>query len=685
MKQIKRMIIVVICVMIAINIYTTQLLFIYNIPTVEIDIKNLDESSEEKIVVERVSNILTSTKTNIYTSGGVYDSESYIDEIYSNFQNSNENEKYFRLKSGEYPKKHNYVSNQQNDEHGNLDVFIGRDKELRLYNLENLKKSSLNRKYFFIDIDHHTIEKITQVFDEFNIDYTVNLTNENSNSILANKVMLLMLILLFMCLVTDYVRKGKDYAIKSLNGYNYCHIIKDEVMKQSSVIKWIVLIGIIMSIIAMFITKSSTFTLNYLMILIKEYISISVIIILLVIVATYICYILSDLTHVQKQVNYKILQVIAHICKIILIIATVSLIMNYIYSSKELDELDLKMDSWANLEDYYTTGYYYPMNNNNDHIDFETMTLDKIGEESRMFIEKTEDKLNGIIVDNTNEIAYANNDCKGKYNNVCHSVYVNQNYLDFVNLKDTNGQKIIFEDEKLDLVIPENLMADVEKIKKEVMKSINAISPVYNYGPQDIAIHEISDDTCVNLYSIDDKGNCYDGILIEYGSYAYNTDLLLASGGYFFKLPQNEPYKYLSNLIDNDELMYHFKLIEPKTSELSKLSIELHKKQIMLKLKLSIGICLLVITLYFSTLLYIASNIKTIVIKILQGYSISTVSKRYILINQSSNLIVLLVFMTKTNFKIFIIIFIIDLIVQVLFFKLISKKQFHDYIKGKND
>lgn len=689
MKRIKIIIIWVLIVIVSFSTYEKVINKQLLLAEFYLDVRNLDEQSNPEQTTKKIEQTLNENKINIYTMGGEYKGKEFIEYFYSNFSNKLENDKILNLKTGNYPRKKEFISNlqtQEQEQSGVINRYLPSHQEVRGYKLHQLEHQTLNRRYYFVNITKKQMEAISQILNAADIDYTFAKTNKaveiNYQAITIEMYLLIMLLVIYLI---QWINQAKKFSIKSLNGYTYMQIIKDELFELKSTVVNVIIASIIVIIIVTFLTRSSNFILLYINNFILAIIAIIVAITIIMLLSLIISYLWIDLRLLANSVDLTFLYLITNILKFVLMIFVLMSVAKLDATKTEIKQVKQEVENWQKLGDYYTTGYYNSTLNVDDHIDLDNNKLDKMAEQSREFINKTEGPLKGVIIDSINQLASGADDCKGEYSYYCNSVFVNQNYLDLEKIKDVNGKRISIKNNKIDILIPEKFKKDGPQIINKIKAQVNKLSKNFNYQNEDFTIHYIKNDTCFNLYNSEIKNKCLSGIAIEYGDYDFNYDLLINTGNYFFMLNQKDKYQQLSDLIANPEMMYHYKLITPKTQEILKQYQELKNLILKTTIQSIIQLALLIITMFYSVYLFIKSNIQKISIKLLHGYSLILISRKFMIINVIMDTLLVLLMFKHLGLIELLIIIVLDNIIQLLIFKQIYHQELIAFIKGKYD
>ncbi len=690
MKIIKLLLLSTILLVLTVNAFFVQMQAKIYQDNYQLNISNLDERQDIEEVTEEIINYLKKNQINIYTTGGEYIDGVYETYLYSNYINQDELTSLIPLKTGDYPGDDEYLSNDANDSNksGLLKGYYGKNQQVKGYSLEKLKNRSLDRQYYFVNISSEQISQLSAILNNYDLEYSFSSSPSPSNQIINKQVIILILYLLLMLLllsIISWTSQARNYAIKHLNGYSYIDLLVEEAIVWMKSILPLILVELCLVLVIIIKTGSLFFSLQLLGILIPQIVVLLVIYSVLTMFAMILTSLWIDLRSISNNVDYQILLFLTKILKYSLFVAMFLISANAVNIHSEIKGVKAEIEKWQKLEGYYTTGYRHLTEDINDHLDFETMELDQMEAQSKEFIEKTEQKLSGVFIDSNNfSDLYANTCSTNTYTINCNSAIINENYVNFEKIEDINGKAIEFENQKIDVIMPKKMEKQSKDVLKQIANSINEVSPIFTYTSEDFNVHYIDDDYCYETYNLELADSCVDGIAIELGDYYYNYSLALANGSYFIHLIDDVDNQ-LKEVVNDDSLLYHFNIIDPKTGEIIEKQQELKRKELMNMSKVIIIIVMLFATSFYTNLLYIKANIQTLSIKTLHGYSSQMLIKKFIAIDIIIDLIILIFIVPRTIILFALNVILLDIIICLLMFRRISSRKIMLYVKGKND
>ncbi|MDD5622574.1 MAG: hypothetical protein PHQ09_05410, partial [Actinomycetota bacterium] len=310
------------------------------------------------------------------------------------------------------------------------------------------------------------------------------------------------------------------------------------------------------------------------------------------------------------------------------------------------------------------------------------------------FYNETVDNYNGILIDANNyeyDLITGSTLCE-RYGQ--DSITVNDNYLSFNPIYDTNGKTITpdsFSDGKVNILIPGTKIDEMDKYRKLIQKSCSLDINFITYDADKTDIYSYSAEAAIGEYGRIDEPVILIADSIWLGDYFGMTiGGWCSTGSYFIKTYTDDPYSELLPLLEKtgvasaiQRTLYVSSASEENLSMLLRM-LRLYASQ---SIALLIGLVALVL---FSTKLYCENYRDRITYCLIEGYSLPGCIKSHLILTIISYILVLITafFIMKKftgvsmNFYILAGAFIGEIIITFIVCRKYTRINLYEIVKG---
>ncbi|MEA2015747.1 MAG: hypothetical protein U9O59_03395 [Actinomycetota bacterium] len=310
------------------------------------------------------------------------------------------------------------------------------------------------------------------------------------------------------------------------------------------------------------------------------------------------------------------------------------------------------------------------------------------------FYNETIDNNNGILIEASNyEIDVASG--KTLYEEYGqNSIIVNDNYLSFNPIYDTNGKTITpdsFSEDKFNILIPDTKIDEMDKYREYAQTSYSLDTNFIIYDADKTDIYSYSAEAAIGEYGRIDEPV----ILIADGNwlgdyYGANVSAWCSTGSYFIKTYTDDPYSELLSLLEKtgvvsaiQRILYVSSASEENLSMLLRM-LRLYASQ---SIALLIGLASIVI---FSTKLYCENYRDRIAYSLIEGYSLPGCIKSHLILIITSYITVLIIILfvmkkfTGVSMNLYILAgtFIGEIIITFILSKKYTRINLYEIVKG---
>ncbi len=475
---------------------------------------------------------------------------------------------------------------------------------------------------------------------------------------------------------------GKKNVLKKMEGYTTLNIIIDELKYNapSLLISFLVIEAITLAAAAFFfkwaVFQYSIFSLKYILICL-------LVLFAGFIVAALLIYIQNSAEHIKGKVPKKGIYLISILSKCIFLV----FIMYLMTISLNVVLICYNTYRTANFLKEKVSGYVtIPLYESN-------ASSSNLFDNYLSFYNETVDNYNGILIDASNyrySLMTGSTSCE-KYGE--DSITVNDNYLSFNPIYDTNGKIITpdsFSDGKFNILIPETKIDEMDKYRKQIQKwcSLNINFITYDADKTDIYSYNARTGT-------GECGRIDEPVILIADSnwlsdHAFYVVNWCSSGSYFIKTYTDDPYSELLPLLKETGIAS----VTPRTPYVSSEfdetinnllpGLRLYGTQ---SIALLIGLVAIVL---FSAKLYCENYRDRITYCLIEGYSLPGCIKSHLILTIISYILVLIIalFIMKnftgisTNFYILAGAFIGEIIITFIVCRKYTRINLYEIVKG---
>ncbi|MFV0288438.1 MAG: hypothetical protein ACK5HR_03175 [Mycoplasmatales bacterium] len=505
-------------------------------------------------------------------------------------------------------------------------------------------------------------------------------------------IVLLILILSFLE-VNDAIKVLEEKRIKKINGYKNVTLIKEYNINS--------IFEVSLIFIVLFICGS---LLYYQQILLYSKIFIITFVIFLLIyliINLIIFYILKPQISLINVYKFNKILKFYNVIKLVIIIISAFMIIFLISISSILINLSISYHNYQEIADYIIT----PINTT-ENIDIGIEGIRKTGRNFKTFYEQTVNELQGIAIypmeleestfDGCMMEMAANEEVdmtEGEGLAFCDTVYINDNSLAYLNLKDLNNQPIQAQDlnsQKIEVFIPQKYQ-DIVNINDIIQQSVSFNDKITENDFEIIYIKDDQNKFMYNSYLINNpSGYVKDAIYINFNPEYMADDFFYGLNGnstrdYFVKEHNiNAPLQEAN--VSHDVVNYYSKSGQAMEEVYNKMMIVL-KGFIFLSISFAI-LCLIFITIINS---YFVEHKKDIALKYSAGWKVFNIYEPYFINLCLVYTLILIIgwglyIMTNINILYIILGFLLlELLSLVIYHKCILKKEILNYLKRREN
>jgi len=534
---------------------------------------------------------------------------------------------------------------------------------------------------YFVSIDNY--EKVAAAITGLGYPVTINqvVVIFSQLSILTFAFIPAFMLVASMCFYA--LSGGKKNVLKKMEGYTTRNIIIDELKYNApSFLVSFLIIETITLAAAAFFFKWAVF--QYIIFSLKYILICLLVLFAGFIVASLLIYTQNSAEHIKGKVPKKGIYLISIISKCIFLVV----IMFFMTIALRNVLIGYNTYRTANfLKEKVSSYVTIPLSESN-------ASLNNLDDNYLSFYNETVDNYNGILIDASNyrySLITGSTLCE-RYGQ--DSITVNDNYLSFNPIYDTNGKIITpasFSDDKFNILIPETKIGEMDKYRKQILTSdpldINFITydadktDIYSYNAQTgTGEYGRIDEPVILIADSNRLGDYYDSFVMSWCS----------TGSYFIKTYTDDPYSELLPLLKETGIA-SVTLWTPYVS--SEFDETLNNLLQMLRIYGTQSIVLLiglVALVLFSAKLYCENYRDRITYCLIEGYSLTGCIKSHLALTIISYILVLIIalFIMKNftgvsmNFYILAGAFIGEIIITFMVFRKYTRINLYEIVKG---
>ncbi len=474
---------------------------------------------------------------------------------------------------------------------------------------------------------------------------------------------------------------GKKNVLKKMEGYTTLNIIIDESKYNAPafLISFLIIETVTLAAAAFFfkwaVFQYIVFSLNYILICLLVLFTGFIIVLLLI-------YKQNSAEHIKGKVPKKGIYLISILSKCIFLV----FIMYFMTISLNGVLIGYNTYRKANFFKEKVSGYV------TIPIDVSNASPDNLGDNYLSFYNETVDNYNGILIDagNYRYSLMTGSTLSERYGQ--DSITVNDNYLSFNPIYDTNGKIITpdsFSDGEFNILIPETKIGEMDKYRKLIQKSFSLDINFITYDADKTDIYSYNAKTGTGEYGRIDEPviKIADSNWHHFGM---SVEGWCSSGKYFIKTYTDDPYSELLPLLKETGIVS----VTPRTPYVSASFDEAINNLLPLlrlygtqSIVLLIGLVALVL---FSAKLYCKNYRDRITYCLIEGYSLPSSIKSHLTLTIISYILVLIIalFIMKkftgisTNFYILAGAFIGEIIITFIVSRKYTRINLYEIVKG---
>jgi hypothetical protein len=476
---------------------------------------------------------------------------------------------------------------------------------------------------------------------------------------------------------------GKKNVLKKMEGYTTRNIIIDELKYNapSFLISFLIIETITLAAAA-FLFKWAVF--QYIIFSLKYILICLLVLFAGFIVVSLLIYTQNSAEHIKGKAPKRGIYLISIFSKIIFLVfimffMTISLngVLICYNTYRTADFLKEKVSGYVTI----------PLNVSNT-------SPDNLDDNYLSFYNETVDNYNGILIDANNyrySLITGSTLCE-KYGQ--DFITVNDNYLSFNPIYDTNGKTITpdsFSDGKFNILIPDTKIDEMDKYREDAQTSYSLDTNFIIYDADKADIYSYNAETGTGEY-----GRIDEPVIRIAGSnwlgdyYGANVSAWCSTGSYFIKTYTDDPYSELLPLLKETGIAS----VTPRTPYVSSTFDEnINNLLPMLRLYGTQSIVLLiglVSLVLFSTKLYCENYRDRIAYSLIEGYPLPSCIKSHLILIITNYIIVLIIalFIMKKftgismNFYILAGAFIGEIIITFILSKKYTRINLYEIVKG---
>jgi hypothetical protein len=310
------------------------------------------------------------------------------------------------------------------------------------------------------------------------------------------------------------------------------------------------------------------------------------------------------------------------------------------------------------------------------------------------FYNETIDNNNGILIDADN---YSISIISGKTSYEEHgqdSIIVNDNYLSFNPIYDTNGKTITpdsFSEDKFNILIPDTKIDEMDKYRKYAQTSYSLDTNFITYDADKTDIYSYNATAAIGEYGRIDEPVILiaDGTWLGdyYGGYVSSW---CSMGSYFIKTYTDDPYSELLPLLEKTgvaSVVHRTPYVSSASEENLNMLLRMLRLYGSQSIILLIGLASIVV---FSTKLYCENYRDRIAYSLIEGYSLPSYIKSHFILIITNYIIILIIVLfvmkklTGISMNLYILAgtFIGEIIITFILTKKYTRINLYEIVKG---
>ena len=550
---------------------------------------------------------------------------------------------------------------------------------IAFYDLKEADSYDLTTSIFYADKSQ--CDKTIKVIQDLGYTVTMDMSVEISGKISVPTFATIPIVLVIMSMIFYVLSIGKKTVLRKMEGYTTLDILKDEFYKQLPMYTIITTLPELITIGAVLYNYNNALTtffkyqFNYVLLG-------GAAILIGMILSCIVIYTQNKATYIKGKVPRKGMYVLSMVSMIVFIIFIDFFMTIAIRNVKLCYHTYKSAHFMENKIDGYVTIPIYENNASSDELE------DNYVE----FYKQTVNEFQGVLINAGNyqyDLISGTTMCE-EYGQDW--ITVNENYLIINPVFDSTGKNIVLSDTTkeniIDVLIPFSKLNEKKEYAELVETGYNAKANFIEYDSKKSKIYSYNAATGNGTY-----GQIDSPVIIVLKEKNLTGDFILSycsSDSYFLKTTSDNPYKELEPILEETGII----TVTPQTPYIaSNYTSELAQQKSMLKLYgfqtifLSIGIVFLIV---FSSMLFCENYRKTIVSKLIEGYSIAECIKNHIIFKIFIyGLSVLGIFaagiITQVGLNYYIVLgmLISDIGVTIILCSKITKRNVYQIVKGE--
>ena len=476
---------------------------------------------------------------------------------------------------------------------------------------------------------------------------------------------------------------GKKNVLKKMEGYTTLNIIIDELKYNAPafLISFLIIEATALTAAAFFF-KWAVF--QYIIFSLKYILICLLVLFAGFIISSLLIYTQNSAEHIKGKVPKKGIYLISILSKIIFLV----FIMFFMTISLNSVLFCYNTYRTANFLKEKVSGYVtMPLCEIN-------ASSSNLGDNYLSFYNETVDNNNGVLIDANNyqyNLITASTPCE-RYGQ--DFITVNNNYLSFNPIYDTDGEIITpdsFSDDKFNILIPETKIDEKDKYRKQIQKTFSLDINFITYDPDKTYIYSYNAKTGTGEFGRIDEPVIWIADSIWLGDYFGMTiGGWCSTGSYFIKTYTDDPYSELLPLLEETGIA-SVTLLTPYVS--SRFDEAINNTLPLLRLYGTQSIVLLiglVAIVLFSAKLYCENYRDRITYCLIEGYSLPGCIKSHLILTIISYILVLITALfimrnftgVSMNYYILAGAFIGEIIITFIVFRKYTRINLYEIVKG---